>query len=365
MRVVMISFHFTQYSYGLALALSETNEVLLLLNEKNAMEELGITASKEVSQNLRIRLIPSRKLRNPLMLLNIFAIVSAVNKFSVDIIHCQESLMDYLILALPLLRKKPLVLTIHDHIDHSGWEGRERLHRRWYKKYLRKIPDALIVHGEVIRQESEKLMPWLKGKVFSIHHGPLGRQKQELSLDWEVGIVLFFGRLEKYKGLKYFLEATRILVEESVEIRAVVAGSGPDLEACREALNNSRITVVNKFIPYQEVDNLFANANVVVMPYTDATQSGVAAYALACGRPIVATRVGALPEMVRDGFNGILVPPMDAKALAEAIKQLLENQEMAQRFARNAFALAHEELSWKTAAAMTEKVYRQAILNKH
>ena len=100
-----------------------------------------------------------------------------------------------------------------------------------------------------------------------------------------------------------------------------------------------------------------------MLPYTDATQSGVAAMALGYGIPVVATAVGAIPEFVRDGFNGLLVPPRDSAAVARAIQGILEKPKEYERLAQNAIALRDGELSWSRIAEQTMACYRAAMRN--
>jgi glycosyltransferase involved in cell wall biosynthesis len=106
------------------------------------------------------------------------------------------------------------------------------------------------------------------------------------------------------------------------------------------------IKVVNRLLSEQEVAQLLASATVVVLPYTDATQSGVLAAAYALGTPVVATTVGSFPEFVRDGVSGLLVPPNDPEALAGAIRRVLLDPVLRDRLSRGADKLARTVLSW-------------------
>ena len=118
--------------------------------------------------------------------------------------------------------------------------------------------------------------------------------------------------------------------------------------------------VRDRYIAAAEVDRLFIDAHAVVLPYTDGTQSGVAALALGYARPVLATAVGAIPELVREGINGLLVPPADAAALYAAGKALVTDAALRQRLSEGAMALAAGELSWAAIAESTEGWYAQA-----
>jgi glycosyltransferase involved in cell wall biosynthesis len=84
------------------------------------------------------------------------------------------------------------------------------------------------------------------------------------------------------------------------------------------------VTVVDRYVPNEEVGRWFSAADVVVLPYTSATQSGIVQIAFGLGTPVIVTNVGGLPEAVDDGRTGFVVPPEDAGALAEAILRFYE-----------------------------------------
>lgn len=365
MKITLISFHFAEYAFLLASTLSARHEVQLILNQKNAERELGQRLKAPAGQKLEIILLPDYGLKNPLMLLNVFKIVSKVRKFAPDVVHCQEAIFDYLMAALAFLRKYPLVLTIHDHIPHSGIDAHARKRIIFYQRRLRHLPNVVIVHGERIRQESENLLPWLRGRIMAIPHGPLGEAAGMRNEQWERGNLLFFGRIEQYKGLRYFIDAVKALNSEGVAVKGVIAGTGADLEHYRaEIESDNRFELIDRYIDDNEIPAIFSRANVVVLPYTDATQSGVVAMALRFARPIVATDVGSIGEVVREGFNGLLVPPRDVPALAAAIKTLVNNSQLALTMGQNASQLASSELSWGAIAERTENAYQVAIAHK-
>ncbi|MBY0237366.1 MAG: glycosyltransferase family 4 protein, partial [Burkholderiaceae bacterium] len=118
------------------------------------------------------------------------------------------------------------------------------------------------------------------------------------------------------------------------------------------------------FIRDDELPGFFGRAHAVVLPYTDGTQSGVAAMALGYGRAVVSTRVGSVQEMVRDGDNGILVPPCDAKALTEALRRIVKEPALAQAMGERSYALGQRELSWARNAEISSQAYSQAIAKR-
>ena len=166
--------------------------------------------------------------------------------------------------------------------------------------------------------------------------------------------------LRSYKGLRYFVDAVRTLHDQGKMVLGIVAGRGSDLDRYRdEMLAAGCFEIRDRYIDAKEVVQLFRQTDLVVLPYTDATQSGVAAMALGYGIPVIATTVGSIPEFVRHDFNGRLVPPKDITALINAIQQVLESPEEYDRLSRNAIALRDGDLSWNHIAELTMQCYQE------
>jgi glycosyltransferase involved in cell wall biosynthesis len=99
----------------------------------------------------------------------------------------------------------------------------------------------------------------------------------------------------------------------------------------------------------------------VVLPYLEATQSGVLAAAVANGRPVVASDVGGIPDVVVDGRTGVLTPPGDAGALADALGRLLGEPATLARMGAAAAGLADADLNWDDIAAETAQMYHDLL----
>ena len=137
------------------------------------------------------------------------------------------------------------------------------------------------------------------------------------------GRVLFAGRIRAYKGLDLLLEAWPLVLQSCPEATLVVAGDG-DLGALRSGFEQLGATVVNRWLGDEELPELISEAHVLVLPYREASQSGVATIAVHYGVPIVATAVGGLTEQVTTGRGGKLVAPgADKVALSLAIIETL------------------------------------------
>jgi glycosyltransferase involved in cell wall biosynthesis len=178
----------------------------------------------------------------------------------------------------------------------------------------------------------------------------------------EDNTVLFFGRIWEYKGLEYFIKAEPLVARQVPEARFVIAGRGDDLSPYeRMMIHPENFIIYNEFVSYEKRAELFQQASVVVLPYIEATQSGVIPVAYTHGKPVIATEVGGLPAQIEHGQTGFLVPPRDEKALADKIVRLLRDKELRHRLGANA---RHKLESEWTAAAVAKKtmpVYEAAI----
>jgi glycosyltransferase involved in cell wall biosynthesis len=122
-----------------------------------------------------------------------------------------------------------------------------------------------------------------------------------------------------------------------------------------------RFTVYNEYVSDDKRAELFRRSSVVVLPYIEASQSGVIPVAYTFGKPVVATTVGGLPEMVEDGRTGFLVPPRDEKALADAVVRLLRDRELRHQLGANGKQKIDAECSPEAVAQQTLAVYERAL----
>jgi len=364
MRIALIGLHFAEYSARLALALAEEHEVLLVLREDNANRELTSALSKrmEAASKLTVRSVRHRSLKDFRIFTEAYQLYLGVKAFGPDIVHCQEYPTDYCAPpVLALWQYIPGILTIHDHVAHTGSALTRRA--KYYRSWLRRKADRLIVHGKSIRSELIEYGKWSGDMVEAIPHGVLGGESIPFPMsDAEPATILFFGRIEAYKGLSDLLSACELLVNRGVSLRLLIAGRGGDLETHRPRLAGfSWVELKEDFIPADAVPILFQRATIVALPYTDATQSGVAALAFALGRTVIATNTGALPEVVISGQTGVLVSPRSPSELAEALADILADRTKLESLALGATSFARTELNWKTIAQRTTAAYEAAI----
>jgi glycosyltransferase involved in cell wall biosynthesis len=172
--------------------------------------------------------------------------------------------------------------------------------------------------------------------------------------------LLFFGYVREYKGLPTLIEA---LPAVGADAQLVVAGEIYQHDAdhyrrlAQAAGAGARVVLLDRFVAATEVACCFAMSDLVVLPYWEASQSAVVPLAMACARGVVATAVGGLPDLVADGVTGLLVPPRDPRALADAI---LRGLARAPELGRAAADVARTR-DWHAAASRVGQLAATAI----
>ncbi len=184
--------------------------------------------------------------------------------------------------------------------------------------------------------------------------------RQVLNLPSGVHLVLFFGFIKPYKGVMTLIDSARHLrAEFGDELRVLIVGDiygekQPYLDRITASDAAEIIDLVDGFVPDETVEDYFLAADLAVLPYVSATQSGIVQIAYNYDLPVVTTDVGGLPEVVVDGRTGFIVPPEDSEALAGAVIRFFKENK-ADEFAANVM-VEKEKYSWNRMAEAIEKL---------
>ena len=365
MKVVYLLDWFLYYATELANAMAVEHEVLLVPRD-HAHEVSSPEAPMSLDDYLAASLSPAVKtdrLRHrrgdPRSLLEVLRLSRRISRMDADVLHVQET-SDWRIVLLALLhRRRQLVVTVHDVEKHPG--ERRGVQGVLFRLLLR-LADKVVVHGEVLKDQFRRVFPGRSDRVeiASIPHGVLSmyRAWDDPAVEEEPATVLFFGRVCPYKGLEDLFAVQPAVSAAVPRARFVIAGKGPIEDYSAAPHDPAAFELHNRFIPNQEVPRLFRRAAVVVLPYVEASQSGVIPVAYAFGKPVVATRIGGLPEAVEDGGSGLLIEPGRRDQLAAAIIRILADDRLRARLAQGARRFAETRLSWREIAAQTTRLYR-------
>lgn len=315
--------------------------------------------------------VPWPRHRDPRGLVLAWRVVRRLGTFDPDVVHFLGDNVFWLLLALPWLRRWPLVVTVHDVVYHPGDNQSSRVPMATVRR-LRQAATAAIVHGRGLAAQLASTGVRPAAGIHVLPHLLLDRlaRRERPAEPCSAGPaasgstlrLLFFGRVMAYKGLGVLVEALGLIDRATTPVSLVVAGTGPELERLRPALAGlPDATVVEGYVPDCRVAGLFAAADVVALPYVEASQSGVAALAAAFGKPLLATSVGDLGQLVTASGMGLVVPPGDARGLAEAIVRLAGEPGLRAELAAGARAAAAGFMSPGAVVLRTLEIYDECL----
>lgn len=365
MRIVCFSSGFIDYQIQLANALSRKGEVMCVLPAMSLSEEFQGTLDEKVT----FHVVRGRsRMYHPANLCSLSNSLKLITQFKPDVIHLQlggDIIVWSIFLFSKFLKRCPVVATFHDVKMHTGEKYAWLVHfvgfweRRW--------ADEIIVHGEKLKEQMMKEYNLTSEKAHAIHIGehevaPFKKYESE-DIKEDGNLILFFGRIYEYKGLEYLIKAEPIITREVPNAKIIIAGAGENFKKYEEMMGSRRESFIvhNYRIPYKEGAELFQRSSVVVLPYIEASQSGVVPTAYGFKKPVVVTDVGSIPEVVDDGKTGFIVPPRDSEALAQAVIKLLKDENLRKEMGENAYKKLKEDFSWDKIAEKTIEVYRKAL----
>ena len=264
-----------------------------------------------------------------------FVLCKAILETSPDVVHIVFPHPYASCAGLYLRRRTPVILDRHDVTAHPGEDG---ILRRLFDTVELFVPNGLIVHGLRMELLVAAHLSGRKIPVYVIPHGDLSFISQGGAVSLkpsDASCVLFFGRIQTYKGLDVLLRAIPMVLGALPDAHFVIAGEGDwtPYTSLIDKIPSQNLTLIREFVSESDTASIFERASLVVLPYREASQSGVIPFAAAFRRAIIATRVGSLPEAVRDGESGILVEPEDPAGLAQAIVCLLKDKAKRQAMA--------------------------------
>ena len=249
------------------------------------------------------------------------------------------------------IKVKENIIIMHDPIPHSGERERTEREKEKDKKFLSKV-DNILVLSKLFIPIVENNYNYSKHNILYMRHGTMSYPKftGTFSEEESNGSInfLFFGRIEKYKGLHVLSKAFEKVQKQYPDTWLTIAGSGDFTEYEEEYAAIKNVTVMNKYIIDDEIAYLFSKPNtVVVMPYIDATQSGITGMAYNYETPIISTDTGGLREQLFDGEVGVFVKPGDAYDLAKTMIRFITEPDL-YAIQKTLMQVTKEKMSWKS-----------------
>ena len=268
----------------------------------------------------------------------------------------------------------PIAVIVHNLLPHDGGGP---LDRRLTRLALQQA-DALCVHSASEARRVAALLPQVLTVTLRMPafrplldppaaHDELAALRLRLALPTDRRLLLCFGFVRPYKGLRRLLEALAALPSTERPHLLIVGEIWRERRQLAAEVRRLRLqeqlTLIDRYVANEELPALFAVADALVLPYLSASQSAVAPLALAAGKPLIATAVGGLPELLRDGVDSLLVPVNDRAALTAALRQLNDDSVMARLRTAAAAQAAQRSDDWpllvEQVRALVEQLQRR------
>lgn len=279
-------------------------------------------------------------------------------------------------ILLPTLLKlmgKIVIYTVHDVLPHSQETPKMR---RFFKHIYRKM-DHLVVHTGYIKLRLQNEFKIPENKISVVRHGVYSLQLSEdltkescrkaMELKEKDIVLLFFGYITQYKGLPLLIEAFNTLKPKHSNLKLLVAGKvskdyQDSFEQIKAGISSNDIQITTKYLEDTEVEQHYKAADIVVLPYLEASQSGVMFISYAYGKPVIAPNFGGFPYDIELGKTGLLFEKQNTTDLAAQIEKAIvlfcppapSPHEYITHFAK-------ENYSWRNSAMALHKIYQSYL----
>jgi glycogen synthase len=267
-----------------------------------------------------------------------------------------------------------LVSTVHSLEPLRPWKeeqlGRGYAVSSWLERMGLEACDAVIAVSKEMAADIAKHYDVPDGRIHVIHNGVNAeafRRREDPAILDRLGVrrpyILFLGRLSRQKGVFDLLEAFHSLRSKANLVIVTGAAETEQLvdELCAALREGERIRWIDRVVTHEEAVALYSSCGVFVCPSRYEPFGITNLEAMACERPVVATRVGGIPEVVIEGDTGLLVPPDSPSELAKAIDEVLQDRDRAEEMGRNGRRRVEESFTWEKVAQRTLALYEDLL----
>ena len=290
------------------------------------------------------------------------------------ILHGLISIIAKKILSIFGINLKVLI-DVHGEWEKTPFLYRGKKHSRLVSNYIRCIGNRVLNGGDAVRVVNKALYR----KIASITRKPIymlpiypnieffleepASSKHRLD---QKNLILFAGGLYYIKGVQYLIQAISEVVKERNDIKLFIAGEGPYKKELQLLTKKYGLQETVQFIGHlskRSLKDLYYSSSVVVLPSLSEGLPRVIIEAMACAKPVIATSVGGVQEIVKDGENGFLVPPDDPAALQSKIAFLLAHPEFSKKLGKNGRQLVIKNFSGKNLLKGYIELYKKVLIN--
>ncbi len=296
------------------------------------------------------------------------SVIKAVEDFKPNLIHVQHvSLLSWVANFIKLLYGINFVITAHGTGINTATEN--KIYVAHTKEALRNSKKIITVSNEtkhfLIDTFGQEFLQKTKVIPGGIHIEDFPKEKNTNTINKKYNlngkkIVLFSGRLTKEKGLNYLVEASKDILGD-----VYIVGDGPEKKKLEDQVMRMKLDNVH-FLGFmgndkkRELNEFYYRSDVVILPTVVEEALGLSLVeAMAAKKPVIATRKGGIPLLVKDGLNGLLIKAKSSRQIADACNKLLKDDNLRKKMGENARKSVEKNLTWGNLAFKIVKIYKK------
>jgi glycosyltransferase involved in cell wall biosynthesis len=331
------------------------------------LREGGFFANKLVKEGIDVKVLHISSSRNPLSIYKLYKLLKS-HKF--DIIHTHAYSAGTIGRISAFLAGVPVIIS-H---NHSVYDYYNRYYH-FVEWFLSHITDKIICVSDIVKKFANETQRINAGKLITIHNGidseytvsekRTSGLRKELDIPADHSVISTIAHMEEHKGIKYLLESASLLLQSRNDISFLLVGEGALKEELKILCADLKIEKNVIFAGERsDISEILSLSDIFVLPSLREGLGLAILEAMACGKPVIATNVGGIPEIVKDGVSGILVSPRDPEALHTAMKELLDDKEMQKKMGANGEKVCNEKFNSKVMVGQIENLYDFLLCKK-
>jgi glycosyltransferase involved in cell wall biosynthesis len=307
----------------------------------------------------------------------VFRLAKLFRRLKPDLIHINghKAAMVGILAARLAARRIPVVVSVHNYPSYQDASGFKRLFGSMTQRFLARRAARLIAVSEDIRQNMIQREGVSPGKIVTVHNGidlkslpkapspeTINGIKKKFGIAADEKIVGAIGRLVAFKGFATLVSAAAELKKKRGDFKVMIAGRGPEEENLRQQIKDLEIAKTI-FMPgfVDDTAPYFAMSDVFIVPSILEPFGLIVLQAIAAGRAVIGANAGGIPEIIRDGVTGVLVPPEDPQALATAIDSLLDDDDKRRLLSEAAMKDLRERFPLEVMVDKTQAMYDECL----
>ncbi len=307
-----------------------------------------------------------------LLFCQLFATYRASRRYKVDVINAHWLIpMGFTACLTKLRTRTPVLITIHGGDVFSLRSGVMAKLKTWSLRHA----DAVVVNSSATYEEAKKLYDAKEYPIIpmGVDVEALQPVEKQAKSDGDPLRLLFVGRLSEEKGVTYLIEAMSDIGKKGKNVHLTIAGSGPKEDSLKEYVRQRKlednITFVG-WVSHDKFPELFRSHDVFVGPSIVSDKGWQEAFglvfaeSLALNTPVIGTATGGIKDIIKDGRNGLLVAPRDAKALAAAIIQFIDSPDLVTKLTVGSREDIKKRFAWNVTIAGYASIFENLVVSE-